>query len=93
VPWNMCGSQVMPGQLGAIEHLDIAALVAPRPMLVESGTEDSIFPAATARETVERLRPLYARLGASDNMLVHDVGEGDHRWYGTAAPAFLERWL
>jgi dienelactone hydrolase len=93
VPWNMCGSQVMPGQLGAIEHLDIAALVAPRPMLVESGTEDSIFPAVTARETVERLRPLYARLGASDNMLVHDVREGDHRWYGAAVPAFLERWL
>jgi dienelactone hydrolase len=93
VPWNMCGSQVMPGQLGAIEHLDIAALVAPRPMLVESGTEDSIFPAVTARETVERLRPLYARLGAPADALVHDVGEGDHRWYGTAAPAFLERWL
>jgi dienelactone hydrolase len=93
VPWNMCGSQVMPGQLGAIEHLDIAALVAPRPMLVESGAEDSIFPAVTARETVERLRPLYARLGAPADALVHDVGEGDHRWYGTAAPAFLERWL
>ncbi len=59
VPWNMCGSQVMPGQLGAIEHLDIAALVAPRPMLVESGADDAIFPAATARETVEQLRPLY----------------------------------
>ncbi len=37
VPWNMCGSQVMPGQLGALEHLDVAALVAPRPLLVESG--------------------------------------------------------
>ena len=44
VPWNMCGSQVLPGQLGAIEHLDLAALVAPRPLLVESGTEDAIFP-------------------------------------------------
>ncbi len=30
VPWNMCGSQVMWGQLGELEHLDIAALVAPR---------------------------------------------------------------
>ena len=24
IPWNMCGSQMMPGQLGAIEHLDVA---------------------------------------------------------------------
>ena len=26
IPWNMCGSQVMNGQLGALEHLDVAAL-------------------------------------------------------------------
>jgi dienelactone hydrolase len=93
VPWNMCGSQVLPGQLGTLEHLDIAALVAPRPLLVESGTDDAIFPAAAARDTVEELRPLYTRLGAAADALVHDVREGDHRWYGTAVPAFLERWL
>ncbi len=49
IPWNMCGSQVMVGQLGVLEHLDVAALVAPRPMLVESGTDDLIFPIASAR--------------------------------------------
>jgi dienelactone hydrolase len=92
VPWNMCGSQVVPGQLGAIEHVDIAALIAPRALLVESGTEDAIFPAAAARETVERLRPLYERLGAPA-ALAHEVFEGDHRWYGNSVPAFLERWL
>jgi len=93
VPWNMCGSQIMPGQLGAIEHLDIAALIAPRPLLAESGDEDPIFPATAARETIDALRPLYARLGAPADALVHDVFEGDHRWYGTTVPAFLERWL
>jgi dienelactone hydrolase len=93
VPWNMCGSQVMPGQLGAIEHVDIAALIAPRPLLAESGTEDTIFPATAARATVDRLRPLYERLGAPADALQHDVFEGDHRWYGFTAPAFLERWL
>ena len=93
VPWNMCGSQVMPGQLGAIEHLDIAALIAPRPLLVESGMQDSIFPVGSARDTVGRLRAVYARLGAPDDVLVHDVFEGDHRWNGAAVPAFLERWL
>jgi dienelactone hydrolase len=93
VPWNMCGSQVMPGQLGAIEHLDIAALIAPRPLLVESGTDDMIFPADVARATVVQLGDVYARLGAADGALVHGVFEGDHRWYGTDVPAFLERWL
>ena len=93
VPWNMCGSQVMPGQLGTIEHVDVAALFAPRPLLVESGTDDIIFPAGAARETVARLRALYERLGAPDDALVHDVFEGDHQWHGAAVPAFLERWL
>jgi dienelactone hydrolase len=93
VPWNMCGSQVMPGQLGAIEHVDVAALVAPRPLLVESGTDDMIFPVASARATVDRLRTLYASLGAPDDAVVHDVFEGDHRWHGAAVPAFLSRWL
>lgn len=93
VPWNMCGSQVMPGQLGAIEHLDIAALIAPRPLLVESGTQDSIFPVAAARDTVGRLRSVYARMGAPDDALLHDMFEGEHRWRGAAVPAFLERWL
>jgi dienelactone hydrolase len=93
VPWNMCGSQVMPAQLGAVEHLDLAALIAPRPLLVETGTEDIIFPVDAARATVASLRPIYAHLGASADALVHDVNEGDHRWYGGAVPDFLRRWL
>jgi dienelactone hydrolase len=93
VPWNMCGSQVMPGQLGAIEHVDIAALIAPRPLLVESGIDDMIFPVESARATVGQLRALYDRLGAPADAIAHDVFEGEHRWHGTEVPAFLERWL
>jgi dienelactone hydrolase len=93
IPWNMCGSQVMPGQLGAIEHVDIAALIAPRPLLVESGIDDMIFPVASARATVEQLRALYDRLDAPPDAIVHDVFDGEHRWHGTEVPAFLERWL
>ena len=93
VPWNMCGSQVLPGQLGAIEHLDVAALLAPRPLLVESGTEDPIFPAETARTTVARLREIYAATGAPADALVHDVFDGDHRWHGNETEVFLRRWL
>lgn len=89
VPWNMCGSQVLPGQLGRLEHLDLAALVAPRPLLVESGTEDILFPADTARETVGRLREVYRALGADPALVVHDVFEGDHRWHGSMVRAFL----
>jgi dienelactone hydrolase len=93
VPWNMCGSQVMAGQLGALEHVDVACLVAPRPLLVESGTDDLIFPVDSARTTVAALRRVYGSLGAPDDAIVHDVFDGDHRWHGAEVSSFLERWL
>lgn len=93
VPWNMCGSQVMPGMLGSLEHVDVAALVAPRPLLVETGSEDLLFPEAVARETVAELRGVYGQLGAPDSAVVHDVFDGEHRWHGEQVGAFLDRWL
>ncbi len=49
MPWNMCGSQVLPGMLGQLEHVDLGALIAPRPLLIESGTHDDLFPATGRR--------------------------------------------
>ncbi len=92
VPWNMCGSQILPGMLGQLEHLDVAALVAPRPMLIETGTEDLLFPLESATAEFAKLRVIYERLGAPE-CVVHDVFEGDHRWHGVAAYPFLDRWL
>jgi dienelactone hydrolase len=92
MPWNMCGSQVLFGMLGHLEHEDLGALIAPRPFLVESGTEDLLFPVAAARESVRRTGLVYAHLGAPD-ALVHDVFEGEHQWHGEAAIPFLQRWL
>jgi len=92
VPWNMCGSQVLPGMLGRLEHVDLGALVAPRPLLVQSGTEDLIFPVATARKSVSQLGAVYRHLGA-EGKLVHDVFEGDHQWREAGPAAFLDRWL
>jgi fermentation-respiration switch protein FrsA (DUF1100 family) len=93
IPFNMCGSQIVPGQIGQLEHLDLAALVAPRALLAENGTEDIIFPFEAAQETVASLRKIYAQLGAPDGALVHDVFEGGHMWHGTESPAFLEKFL
>jgi dienelactone hydrolase len=92
MPWNMCGSQVLPGMLGQLEHVDLGALIAPRPLLIESGTHDDLFPATVAAAEVERLRAVYASDGAPDR-LVHDVFEGVHEWHGVEAFSFLERWI
>jgi hypothetical protein len=92
VPWNMCGSQVAFGMLGRLEHEDLGALIAPRPFLVETGTEDFLFPLAAASEAVRRTGTVYETHGAADR-LVHDVFEGDHQWHGVQAVPFLRHWL
>jgi dienelactone hydrolase len=93
VPWNMCGSQILPGQIGAIEHLDVASLIAPRALLAENGIEDILFPIDAARTTVESLRRVYASVGAAPDAVVHDVFDGGHQWHGTETSTFLARWL
>jgi dienelactone hydrolase len=92
VGWNMCGSQVLNGMGRTFAHVDLGALVAPRPLLVETGTQDGIFPVDAARAAMGQLSGVYEALGRGDR-LEHDVFEGKHRWNGVRAYPFLERWL
>ncbi len=92
MPWNLCGSQVLPGMLGVLDHVDLGGLIAPRPLLVETGTDDPIFPVDAARRAVARLSAVYATLNANDR-LEHDVFDGGHRWHGERAYPFLAKWL
>jgi dienelactone hydrolase len=92
IPWNLCGSQVLPGMLTELTHVHLGGLVAPRPLLVETGTEDVIFPEVGARAAVGELGAVYRSFGAPD-ALRHDVFEGGHRWHGEEAFPFLARHL
>ncbi|MEX2268624.1 MAG: alpha/beta fold hydrolase [Acidimicrobiia bacterium] len=92
VPWNLCGSQVLPGMLGELDHVDLGGLVAPRPLLVETGTDDLIFPLDPARREVARLSTVYETFGVPD-LLEHDVFEGGHEWHGEMAYPFLAHHL
>lgn len=74
---------------------DIAALIAPRPLLVETGTEDplngksgldNVFP------QIAQTRRAYRLLGAED-YLYHDVFEGGHQWHGAKAIPWMQRFL
>jgi dienelactone hydrolase len=90
VPWNLCGSQVLPGMANALDHASLAALVAPRTLIVESAEEDQIFPLDAARITVAKARHAYERAGAPDG-IVHLAVPGDHRFDGTdSLPALVE---
>ena len=92
VPWNMCGSQVLFGMLGQMEHADVGALVAPRALLAVTGRDDLLFPVAAFEASVARLRRVYDHLGVGQR-LAQDVFDGEHQWDGTVAYPFLDRWL
>ena len=77
---NHCTCNFVPGLLNIGEMTDIVGLIMPRPMLVEAGTRDSIFPIETVRHSVERTREICRTLGgdpAADVVL--DEFEGRHR--------------
>ena len=87
-----CIDNYVPGILDWAEMGDVAALIAQRPVFVDSGERDNIFPVASAREVVAGLRQVYGLWGA-ENSVGHEVFAGDHSFYGKGAFAFLEKHL
>lgn len=88
VPFDLCGSQVLPGLLSEIDHVHLAALIAPRALQVESGDDDFLWPADAALAATERARHLYAIAGVAERFQAHRFA-GPHRWDGAHAGTFL----
>ena len=74
------------------EMSDIAALVAPRPMLVISGSKDEIFPIEATKRAYGDLENTYTVLGQSSN-LESDFFEGVHEWSNRKTIPFLKQHL
>lgn len=70
------------------EMYDLAALIAPRSMLIEAASYDPIFPIAAVRKSVEKTRQIYKLFRAS-NELETDFFEGRHQISGRRAYDFL----
>jgi len=87
-----CTCNYVPGIARYAEMADIAGLIAPRPLLVESGMNDPIFPMTATRRALDHLRPVYALFDADDR-LDADIFEGAHQWSGAKAYDWLDRWL
>jgi dienelactone hydrolase len=87
-----CLCNFVPGLVKVAEMADIAGLVAPRPLLIESGTQDSIFPVEATRQSYKELQKIYAEFGTTDRLDI-DIFEGEHAWSGAKAYDWLARWL
>jgi dienelactone hydrolase len=86
-----CLCNYVPNLWKVVDIGDIGALIAPRPVLIETGNQDdlngrsgleNVYPQV---ETIKRAMKLF---GVEDH-LYHDVFEGEHRWHGEKAYSWL----
>ena len=87
---HSCGSQMIPGLLKYGDYSEIGSLIAPRPCVWETGSNDGLIVRPWDDLFRNRLRRAYAALGAADQ-LHFDRFEGAHEWSGRIAfPLFDE---
>jgi cephalosporin-C deacetylase-like acetyl esterase len=87
-----CIDNYVPGILNYIEMYDIAGLVAPRGLFIESGARDSIFPIHGSRAAFKKAQDIYSAFGAADK-IGHEVFDDEHVFYGKGAFEFLKKML
>ena len=87
-----CVDNFVPGLLKNGEMADLFGLIAPRPILMEAGISDDIFPIDGVKSSYARLESLYKKLGAGDKIGI-DIFDGDHQISGAEAYDFLVKWL
>jgi dienelactone hydrolase len=87
-----CIDNYVPGLLGVAEMPDVAGLIAPRPMFVESGSHDPIFPVGATREAFAKAQQIWGAWDAQDRLGL-EVFEGDHHFSGKEGFPFLKRHL
>jgi dienelactone hydrolase len=87
-----CPDNYIPGILNYVEMSDISGLIAPRPLFVESGTKDSIFPIAASKQSFQQAQRIYQTFQAPEK-IAREVFEGPHLFHGVGAFEFLNKWL
>ncbi len=87
-----CMDNYVPGILNWAEMYDVAGLIAPRPLFVESGEKDEIFPIAASRSSFERVRKVYDCLDAP-HLIQQEVFDGPHSFHGVKGLPFLAEHL
>lgn len=87
-----CVDNYVPGILNWAEMSDIAGLIAPRALFVESGERDTIFPIAASRESFAEVRKIYEVFGTADRA-EQEVFPDEHSFWGRRGIPFMARQL
>jgi dienelactone hydrolase len=90
-----CACNYVPHLWEYVDMGDIGALVAPRPLLIETGDKDALNGAsglANVRSQVAVARRAYRLLGAGA-ALRHTIHHGGHKWFGGESIAWMRSHL
>ncbi len=82
--YGNCNCNYVPHLWEYYDMGDVASLLAPRKLFVQSGDKDHLNGkrgVVNVTEQLDIVRKAYSFYGAED-MIRHDVFEGPHRWYG-----------
>ena len=88
-----CSCNYVPHLWEHVDMGDLGALIAPRPILIESGTKDHLNGKrgiANVKEQVAITKMAYQLFG-KENQVVHQIGESVHRWQALGIDEFLEQ--
>jgi len=89
---NYCGMQVAPGLYKLVDLPDLQGLIAPRPLLIDIGAQDTCFKVDTALACYHRLAEIY-RAAQAAGQLELDLHPGEHGWGGNKSEGFFKKHL
>jgi dienelactone hydrolase len=87
-----CVCNFVPGLARILDMPDMGAMIAPRPLLIEAGSDDPIFPLKATKEAIVKIKKAYKLMKAEDRVEV-DIFKGEHVWSGVKMKTFLEKGL
>jgi len=90
-----CSCNYVPHLYEYADMGDLGALIAPRPLLIETGDQDSLNGASGLKNVVSQVRitrKAYRVYGCPGN-LKHDIFNGPHRWNGVEAIPWMKKHL
>lgn len=92
VSLSHCIDNYVPGILNYFEMYDLAGLIAPRGLFIESGLRDPIFPINGSRAAFKKAQEIYSVFGKPGNV-AQEIFDDEHVFYGKGAFEFLKRMI
>ncbi|MBM3761307.1 MAG: hypothetical protein FJW36_13795 [Acidobacteria bacterium] len=80
------------GRLFDMNPADVASLIAPRPLQVQSGIHDKLIPIDQSRQASRRVSLVYEKLNEKDKFVFEEF-DGGHEFRGSLVWPFLRKWL